>query len=351
MADLAANFARACDSGSGEVSEHVFSVAGSPVYVRVAGGEVARMLQRSLAPSAADGPGLTLELWDEVATGVGRGVFAGPGSDFYRDGPAGETLGLSPDGRYVRYAGADFEILLDRAAQHGVGWIRSEKLLSSWHRARPLQALLMSWMAARRVSAVHATMVARDGTGILLAGPAHAGKSTVTAACGAGGFDLLGDEAIALEVRDGRVIGHCVHAAVKLRSDGLERHPSLQGRTHHCGPPWQDELVAFLGEAFPGQVVASAEVAAVGLAELGEAQETLYSPLPPALAMRALTGCLLSVEPGNLGSAFDTVAEVIERVPAYRVSIGTATERVPEDLDAMLRQIRPVSPGPERRRT
>ncbi len=337
---LSETFARACEARPDQVSERVFSVGGGPVYARIAGSDVTRILERSLAPGVADGPGLRLELWDEEATGVALEATLGIDHDLDRGGAGGEQLGFSADGRYVRFAAPTFEIRMDRAQRHAVGWLRSEKLLSSWHRARPLQTLFFPWIATRGATVVHAAMVARAGSGIILAGPALSGKSTSTAACAVAGFQLLGDEAIVLELDEGRVIGHCVHAAVKLRREGIGRHPALEPWTHTCGPPWQDEAVAFLGEAFPDQVAASAEVVALGFPQLVEEPATTFTPLRPGQALRVLTGCLLSVEPGNVPAAFAALADVVDLVPAYRISIGSDTSQLPAGIDDLLRQLR-----------
>jgi hypothetical protein len=345
IGELSESFERACEARPAQLSNDVFRVGGASVHARVAGLRVAALLRRSLppgdsaGPAALDGARLRLELWDEEATGVARATVTRQQDGIVRPGPAGEQLGFSDEGRYFHYAGTHFDIRLDRLHGRAVGWLRSERLLSSWHRARPLQTLLIPWLAGRGVTIVHAAMVARDGAGVLLAGPPHSGKSTATAACGEGGLDLLGDETIALDLHDHAVLGHCVHAAVKLRRAGLERHPTLVSRVHGCGPPWQDDAVAFLNEVYPRQVVASSEVAALGFPTLGTRAQSAVSPLPSGHAMRVLTGCLLSVEPGNVADAFATVADVVQRLPSYRIVIGTDTASVPEAIDGLLTQL------------
>ena len=183
-------------------------VAGAPVRARVVGDELAMILRRALVPAGdvsaweADRGGggiLELELWDEGATGVGLEPRPSRPPDHERWGAAGERLGITPDGRYVRFGGPDFEIRLDRIRQRAVGWVRSASLLSSWHRARPLQTLFVAWIGARGGTAVHAALVSRAGAGILLPGPSGSGKSTVTAACGDRAFGLLGDDTAVLE--------------------------------------------------------------------------------------------------------------------------------------------------------
>jgi hypothetical protein len=134
-----------------------------------------------------------------------------------------------------------------------------------------------------------------------------------------------------------------VHAAVKLRHEGLSRHPELEGRTYDCGPPWTDDAVAFLGDVFPDQVVARAEVGALAFPVLVAEPDTTFSPIGPAEALRTLTGCLLSIEPGSVGTAFAQAAELVDRLPIYRVCVGTDTTRIPEAIGVLVRRVRPRS--------
>jgi hypothetical protein len=342
---LAERFARALAAHPLAASEQVVMVAGAPVRARVVGSELAMILGRALVPAdgVADretdrgGDGiLELALWDESATGVGLEERPSRPGDHERWGPAGERLGITPDGRYLRFGGPDFEIRLDRIRQRAVGWVRSASLLSSWHRARPLQTLFAAWIGARGATAVHAALISRPGAGVLLPGPGLSGKSTVTAACGESGFGLLGDDTAVLELCDQTVHGHCMHAAIKLRRAGLDRHPGLAGIAHDCGPGWEDEAVVFAREAFPGQAVASVPLAALAFPTLSSDAETAFAPIPRAEALRILMGCVLSVEPGKVGEAFATVADAVDRIPAYRLSVGSATDRIPDAVDAMI---------------
>lgn len=336
---LAAGFARACDARPAEVADHVFSVGGAPVYAHIAGRGVASILQGALLPVSAGRSGLTLQLWDEEATGVAPARGAEAQVALVRSAGPDELLGIWAGGRFLRYSGPHFDIRLDREAARAVGWLRSARLLSSWHRARPLQTLFVLWLATRGAATVHAAMVAREEAGVLLPGPAHSGKSTVAAACAEAGFRLLGDETIAVDTRGARAAGHCIHAALKLRGVGLERHPGLVGHAHALGPPWQDDVVVLVNEAFPEQTAATADVRALAFPAVSSAVSTSFAPMGSGEAMRVLTGCLLPVEPANLLPAFAVAEALVERVPAYRVQLGTATGRIPVALDELLTRL------------
>lgn len=69
----------------------------------------------------------------------------------------------------------------------------------------------INWLAFRQPSnylVVHAAAVARDGVAVVMPALAGAGKSTLTAALVAAGFDYLTDEAAAIDLDTGTVIGY-----------------------------------------------------------------------------------------------------------------------------------------------
>src|SRR3954449_13589139 len=88
------------------VYEGCHTAGGRVVALRVAGRELGQALGRAFLPARAHArPELTIDLWDESATGVRHPGL--PGS--------GERLDFVADGRYVRCAGPGFEIWCDRA--------------------------------------------------------------------------------------------------------------------------------------------------------------------------------------------------------------------------------------------
>jgi len=340
---LSAGFAEARRRCPDQLVDQTFSVGGIAVNAHIVGRDLAHLFARSLARAgeAAQLPALTLQLWDEQATGVAPGPVTEQQDGIVKFGAAGERLGFTEDGRFLHFSTPHFDIRLDRNAEHAVGWVRSDRTLMPWHRTRPLQTLFVPWLGGRGRIVVHAAMVAHRGLGIVMAGPPHSGKSTTIAACAAAGLDVLGDETIAIEIRDDRVWGHCLHGAVKLRRQGLHRHPVPDGETETLGAPWQEEaVVAFLDSAFPGQVVASAKIVALGFPHLVPEPDTTTAVMSPGQALRKLTGSVLSVEPGRVGSMFDAAAEVAMRVATYSVAVGCSAERIAAGLTEVLEDAR-----------
>lgn len=337
QARFARAHARACAERTADVTVQRFTIAGRVVETRIAGADLAALFARGLLP--ADDRSLPAELVVDLWDGTATAVPPPPAQDdepYPARDESGERFMLAPGGRAGRFSSPDFEVHLDRDAARAVGWIGSANRLAYWHRARPLRTLLTPWMADRGCAVFHAATVARPGRALVLAAPSHHGKSTCAAACGAAGFHVLGDDTAAVEARGGAVVAHAVHTAVKLRRDGIERHGELAARVADAGFPWADDAVAYTGELFSGPLVATAPLAAVAFPELAGADRTTFARLGRAEALRRLTGCLLSVDPADLGTAFEHVAEILARVPAYRLAVGRDAGGIPAAVDDLL---------------
>ena len=333
-ARVAEGFDAALAAAPGRLRETALTIGGQDVLLRVVGERLAARLGRSFVPGDGGAPpALRLDLWDEEETGVGDPSGGRPNVVPQRWGYGGDRFALSGDGRVVRFSGPDFDIRLERDAGRAVGWVRDARLLDSWHRARPLQMLLLSWLHGLGMVVVHAAMVAEGEHGVVLAGATMAGKSTSAAACAAAGFTVLGDDAIAVERRaDGGFTGHCVHAAIKLRRDTAERVPSLAAHAEPMGAPWDDEAVLFLPTAYPAAVAASAPIAALAFPRRVDRPDSRLVPLTRGRALAALTGAALSPEPGGVPAAFALLAEAAEKLPVHVLEVGTDPASVPAAL-------------------
>lgn len=118
-------------------------------------------------------------------------------------------------GHLLRFPGVcDFRI--DAALQH-------IEVAPADPSRRPLAALLLPgtclslWLGLRGHAVVHANAVASPSGTIALMGASGAGKSTTTALLASRGWTLLADDALRLDVQDGRVRCHPGLRQVRLR--------------------------------------------------------------------------------------------------------------------------------------
>lgn len=310
-------FAHAAAEEPDALSERWLRFAGRPVRMRVVGEELARNAMRAFAHLTAepgDGePELTIDLWDESATGTACPVDTG-----------GSPYPLVTDGGPVwRHAAAEAITDYDRERRRMTGWRAGANADPVPGGFKPLPLLLPLWYLDRGLPFVHGGVVARHGAGALVAGPGNRGKSTTTLACAEAGMEFLGDDQVALEeMAGGGFAAHSVWSVAGLSPELLRTHPHLA-----CGAPVEDDgrkAIVFLGEGSTADVGRRAEVQVVVLPRPGEGTE---SALRPISAGRALLGVAPSSSFGygrmSAGWSLDRYERLVRRVPAFSLEWGT----------------------------
>jgi hypothetical protein len=303
--------------------------------LRVAGPELFASIARTLAPAeGGEAADLHIDLWDAAATGVA--VPNGHAHHGTRQGVAGGWLLRSTDGRWVTQLHRDSELCLDHGTGRMIGGVRVMRPSPGWHPARPLQDMLIHWLAAQGQAVVHAAMVVHQGVGALVAGPTGHGKSTTAAAGLAAGMGVLGDDTVAVEAVGDRWTGHCLHATVKVRTALPAR---LDAHTVPLTGPWEGESALFLPESFPQSVVRGAPIVAILLPRLSDAPTSTIAPVTAGRALATLTPEALSLEPGDVRTGFERVSRLASGVPAFRLEVGRDPASIPAAVAPLLERL------------
>lgn len=322
-----AAFARAAER---DVTVWHLRIAGRVARMRVAGAELAKTLARPFVHLSLETPepepSLTLDLWDEAATGVHAET-----ADF-GDGQA------STDGRHVVHTRLQTTTVLDRATHRLVGRVRDATALSLHERGRPLFTPLMLWLQDRHVQPVHASLVARDGQGILLGGPGGSGKSSVSIACLEGGFDFLSDDYVGLERRAEGFVGHSVFCSIHLDEANLQRFSTLVPHALAPSLAGEDKPLVLLSELFDHGLVPAATIRAVVLPRVTGVPSPRLRPAKQAETLLRLAPSSLFLLP-YAQTGLRALATLIEAVPAFWLELGDGRERIPGVVADLLREV------------
>lgn len=335
-------FRDACWATPDGCVERWYRFAGAAVQTRIAGSSLAERYQRAFAhlaipeqPAAAE---ITVDLWDEAATGIGcppewiEATRGAPGT------APRNALSYILGGRVAHALLPGSRTWLDRAAPHIVGWRRQGHRLSLVEQTRPLAPLLSIWLYDRGIYLVHGGLVARHGRGALFAGPSGAGKSTSTLACLDGGFQLLGDDQVALqEEPDGRFTGHSLFATTRVAADHLARFPSL--RPYAIAGDDQDDPKSLvqLADVAPRQLAVSTPIAVLLLPIVAPIPRSqLRAATEGEALMRMARSTLLEMTPSLGADGLRLMARLVRRVPAYWLELGRDLGTIPEQVDLLL---------------
>ncbi|MFN2567981.1 MAG: hypothetical protein ABR564_00040 [Candidatus Dormibacteria bacterium] len=325
-ADLDNAFASAAARRPDLVSRMDRCIGGRSVAATVVGADLAGHLRRALPSAPVGAPALRISVWDVSETDVPPPLLSGWETDGIRPGSDGDVFSHSRDRRHIRHEGPNFLLWLDRRERHIIGWVRSTALLRPWLLNRPFQLLLAPWLSDIGVRLLHAAMVAPGERAVLLPGPSGAGKSTTAVVCLRAGHHYLGDEAAAVEAGAGAVTGHCVNTPAKLNDgDGVGA----------------GETFLYPGDTSPEQVRLSAPIAAIAFPRVAGTAASRFTRMPARRALPALMACLISAEAGRVGSDFEFLSGLVERLPCFELELGRDAAGTAAAVAELSRQARP----------
>ena len=319
--------------------------AGRPVRLDVVGSELFTHVLKPFAHLVDEGgsqPDLVIELWDDRLVGALPAPEREGGQVAWREA----TL-RSADDRFIAQRLPHTLSCLDREARHLVAGIAWTDRIFIYERSKPFARLLLNWYNDHGIQVIHTGLVARNGIGALIAGPSGSGKSTSTLACALGGLDFLGEDYVGLESReDGTFVGHSLYNSVFLNSGHLARFDALAGHAIHGQPPQEAKSVVLLSQVAPGCLARSAALRAIVFPQVGESRPAQLGRMAKPAALLALApSSLLQIPNRHLGvPGFSRLAQIVERLPCHRMTVGSDLASIPRCIDDLLQQVGGCAP-------
>jgi hypothetical protein len=206
-------------------------------------------------------------------------------------------------------------------------------------RARPQHKLISAWLDEQGVQFVHAGLIGDGDTGILFVGNGGAGKSTSSVACLRAGLSYLGDDFVGIESTESGYTGHGLFSSCLLNVHHLERFPDLKPHAVPAHQEFEDKSILYLEDVFPGALRRSVSIAAIVLPRVVRSEATTYRRASKAEALFAIAPTSVMFLPRPSQRAFDRVAELAERVPAYWLELGSEVDQIPDAVKAMAAEV------------
>lgn len=339
---LAEAHGRAMARGGGFDTRRV--VGGRTVRLRLAGARLVDAVWLALshlpeADAATEDADWTMLAWDEAETGVARAV--PPWREPAADAPRQRVL--PPGGEQYRIPGTDDPaawMLADLEQRRGFWVTPDARALPTHHGAAPFLLLWHWWAGTAGLRLLHAGCVGTDAGALLLAGAGGAGKSTTALLGALGGLDYLSDD-YCLVRTGGEPEAFALFGTGKLHRDHLARFPELAKRAVDPGPDVYRKPVIHVGRAWPGRVVVRRPIRAVVTPRVVGAGPTRTVKIGPAEALRALAPSTLMQLPGAAkAGTWGVMAELVRRVPCYRLELGGNTGEVAPALRELIEALR-----------
>jgi hypothetical protein len=163
-----------------------------------------------------------------------------------------------------------------------------------------------------------ATAIDPDGRGWLIAGNAHAGKSTTAALLAASGWRVGTDDAAFLELQDGRIVVHTCRARIALREGGrrlLARAGGVALKARNKVGYWPEDLGGVWTPRIDPEIIIFTTV--------GRAR-THAEPLGRLAAATELVrwSAWVVLEPDLAQAHLDLLARLTQQARCFRVTLG-----------------------------
>jgi hypothetical protein len=107
-------------------------------------------------------------------------------------------------------------------------------------------------------------------------------------------------------------------------------------------PPEEEKSVVILSQLFPERLARSAVIRAIVFPRVDGEIDTRLMPMSKGEALLALApSSLLQIPNRHLGAAgFSRLAQLVERLPCYRMSVGTRLASIPFRLAEIIDRVR-----------
>lgn len=338
LSDLVARNLARFEQAAGAHAETVadLEVVGRPVRLRVVGAPLTAVMVGALGHLAVPGrprtPELTICAWDEASTGVAAERDETADID---DAPTARTVVSTGEGLVVHY-GDGSRVLqgFDAARSTIFLWASDvDALARTGDRTKPVLEGLHAWLLETPWQPVHAGAVGGPSGGVLLAGPAGAGKSTTALTCLRAGWRYAGDDYVAVRSQpDARVEPLYRSARITLETAAHfpEHDAGRVGTVTFDGLTKHD---IHLADQVPAELFAGFPLRALLLPRV-VGGETRLHPAPRAAAMIGLSTTTLYQLRGGTATAFGKIGAFVESLPAYWLDLGEDIDAIPAAITA-----------------
>jgi hypothetical protein len=332
---LRSAYSRAAEAGSER--ELDVAVAGGRIKVRAADDELLEILGKAiehLVVDDLDQPELTIHVWDSADDPAATP----PLPDADPGGPRGAVVYSELEGLQLAYQPGLGQLhAYDAESNAAWFWCRDRRSLPFWEPSAPFRQILHWWFAPRGVMLLHGASVGTPHGGILLVGRGGSGKSTCALASLASDLLYAGDDYVAVSLEPEPVV-HSVYSSGKLVPGHSKLLPHLPAASFVGDEAADEKSIFYVNDAFPARMCRSFPLRAVVAPRVMPGRPT-FQEAPAAEALKALApSTLLQLYPAR-PAALSRMAELLRRVPAYKLQTGEVIDAIPGAIASLLEEL------------
>jgi hypothetical protein len=226
------------------------------------------------------------------------------------------------------YYGAPSWQFYDRATGNGVATLPGPMEIPPWESGSPFRLFLHWAYAAANMRLTHAATLGLGGYGALIVGASGSGKSSTALAGLVNGLDSVGDDYVLIE-QGPRVFAHAVFTLFKQDREGFRRAGAARSEVDAAKLNWHGKVELEAAKLSPKGLSDRIEIGAVLIPEVARLQRTSIEPSTARQAALSLAPSGVFQLPGDAIDGFGFLANLVRRLPAFRVRLRKTPRRSP----------------------
>ena len=229
--------------------------------------------------------------------------------------------------RTITYHDTAICLMIDQQTHTAVYWRRDIHETRDYERAAPLRELFCWWMATQGRYFVHGGAI----DGVFLAGVGGIGKSTTTLACLLQGIRWAGEDYVLLGDSE-PPSAYSLYCTAKLSDFSLTLLPQYRASVMIPPSPQSEKAILMLYPRYAERLAPQVALQAVVLPTLCRQKESRLVPLSAGAIYQPLFSSTLMQIPSADTRLLRGIANVLRRLPCYRLEIGENLAQVVDCL-------------------
>ncbi len=225
--------------------------------------------------------------------------------------------------------------LCDLVSQTGVYWVRSKSDMPSWEFGSPFRHFI-HWASLHcGMTMVHGAGVGIDDCGVLLAGAGGSGKSTLTAAAIAGGWQTTGDDfVLAKSGSEAECFSYPIFDVMKLGGMAEALFPDFTSKALNTKRASDEKALIPISSVTNNQFAKRLPLQAILALELTFQDHSGIQPMSKIDAVGALAPSTMSILRTAVQETLRDCSALARTLPCYRLSVG----KDPKECLSVLRE-------------
>lgn len=282
-------------------------------------------------------PSLTISLWDSLSTRSKTPPIPWEIEDLENSAQRWVFHNEDFDVLFNSFEG--FVTFLNKEQNKAFFWISDATKISYHERGGSLRSILYWWMRSKGMHFIHGGGVGLENGGVLIGGEGGSGKSTTALACLTSELNYISDDNCLFRL-DPEPYAFCIYNTAKIKKNNIKRLPYLSNYISNSENLGSEKALFFLYKHFPKKIIKGFPIKAILFPNVTGLHNTKLINISPMEGLKKLTPSTMIQVPGKNHATFLAMAELVKRIPCYRLDVGTYLPEIPSKIIDLISELK-----------